>query len=57
MVACLDETDVALLNALREAGATGRQSGELAETLNIKYRYVSRRIRRMSARGFPFFHS
>jgi len=30
MVACQDEIDVAILSALREAGATGRQSGELA---------------------------
>jgi len=48
MVACQDETDVALLNALREAGATGRQSGELAEILNINHRHVSRRIHRMN---------
>lgn len=50
MVACQDETDVALLNTLREAGATGRQSGELAEILNINHRYVSRRIQCMNKR-------
>jgi len=50
MVACQDESDVALLNALREAGATGRQSGELADILNINYRYVSRRIQHMNKR-------
>ncbi len=36
MVACQNEVDVALLNALREAGAAGRQSGELAVTLIIE---------------------
>jgi len=30
MVACQDEIDVTLLNALREAATIGRQSGELA---------------------------
>ena len=50
MVACHDEIDVALLYALREAGAAGRQSGELAELLGINYRYVSRRVRRMNRR-------
>ena len=44
MIACQDEIDVALLNALREAGATGRQSGELAAQLNIDHREVSRII-------------
>jgi len=38
MVACQDETDVALLNALRDARGTGRQSGELTEILGINYR-------------------
>ena len=50
MVACQDETDVALLGALREAGAVGRQSGELADILNINYRYVSRRIKGINKR-------
>jgi len=50
MVACQDEIDVALLNAIREAGATGRQSGELADILNIDHRDVSRRIYRMNKR-------
>jgi len=50
MVACQDEIDVAVLNALREAGATGRQSGELAAQLNIDHRDVSRRIYRMNKR-------
>ena len=50
MVACQDENDVALLNALREAGTTGRQSGELAGILNINHRHVSRRIKRMNKR-------
>jgi len=44
MVACQDENDVAILYALREAGATGRQSGELAAQLDINHRDVSRRI-------------
>ena len=48
MVACQDEIDVALLNALREAGATGRQSGELAAQLDIDHRDISRRIHRMN---------
>ena len=48
MVACQDEIDVALLNALREAGAAGRQSGELAAQLDIDHRYVSRRVHRMN---------
>ena len=50
MVACQDEIDVALLNALREAGAAGRQSGELAAQLDIDHRDVSRRIHRMNKR-------
>jgi len=48
MVACQDEIDVALLSALREAGATGRQSGELAAQLDIDHRDISRRIHRMN---------
>ena len=50
MVACQDEIDVALLNALREAGAAGRQSGELAVQLDIDHRDISRRIYRMNKR-------
>ena len=50
MVACQDEIDVAILNALHEAGATGRQSGELAAQLDIDHRDVSRRIHRMNKR-------
>jgi len=50
MVACQDEIDVALLNALREAGAVGRQSGELAVQLDIDHRDISRRIHRMNKR-------
>jgi deoxyadenosine/deoxycytidine kinase len=50
MVACQDENDVAILSALREAGATGRQSGELAVQLDIDHRDVSRRIYRMNRR-------
>jgi hypothetical protein len=50
MVACQDEIDVAILTALREAGATGRQTGELAAQLNIDHRDVSRRIHRMNRR-------
>jgi hypothetical protein len=50
MVACEDEVDVAILNALREAGATGRQSGELAVQLDVDHRDVSRRIYRMNKR-------
>ena len=50
MVACQDEIDVALLDALREAGAIGRQSGELAAQLDIDHRHISRRIYRMNRR-------
>ena len=50
MVACQDEIDVALLNALREAGVAGRQSGELAAQLDIDHRHISRRIHRMNKR-------
>jgi len=50
MVACQDEIDVALLYALREAGATGHQSGELAAQLDIDHRDVSRRIYCMNKR-------
>jgi len=50
MVVCEDEIDVAVLNALREAGAGGRQSGELAAQLDIDYRDVSRRVYRMNKR-------
>jgi hypothetical protein len=50
MVVCQDEIDVAILSALREAGATGRQSGELAAQLDIDHRDVSRRVHRMNRR-------
>jgi len=50
MVACQDEIDVAILSALREAGATGRQSGELAAQLDIDHRDISRRIQSMNKR-------
>jgi len=50
MVACQDENDVAILSALREAGATGRQSGELAAQLDIDHRGISRRIQSMNKR-------
>ena len=50
MIACQDENDVAILSALREAGATGRQSGELAAQLDIDHRGISRRIHRMNKR-------
>ncbi|MHC3129848.1 MAG: hypothetical protein IBV52_07210 [Candidatus Bathyarchaeota archaeon] len=50
MVACQDEIDVAVLNALREAGAAGRQSGKLAAQLDIDHRDASRRIYRMNRR-------
>ncbi|MDH5390879.1 MAG: hypothetical protein OEX10_06980 [Candidatus Bathyarchaeota archaeon] len=50
MVACQDEIDMAFLNALREAGAAGCQSGELATQLDIDHRLVSRRISRMNKR-------
>lgn len=48
MIVCKDEVDVAVLYALREAGATGRQSGELAAQLDIDHRDISRRINRMN---------
>lgn len=48
MVACQDENDVAILSALRMAGATGRQSGELAAQLDIDHRDISRRIHRIN---------
>ena len=50
MVVCQDKIDVAILSALREAGATGRQSGELAAQLEIDRRDVSRRIHWMNRR-------
>ena len=50
MVACEDKIDVALLNVLREAGAAGRLSGELAAQLDIDHRDVSRRIYHMNKR-------
>ncbi len=50
MIACQDEIDVALLTALREAGAADRQSGELAAQLDIDHRDISRRIYRMNKR-------
>jgi hypothetical protein len=50
MVSCQDKIDKAILIALREAGATGRQSGELAVLLDIDHRAVSRRINRMNKR-------
>lgn len=36
MVVCQDEVDVAILSALRESGAKGRQSGELVAQLVIR---------------------
>jgi hypothetical protein len=45
-----NENDVALLSALREAGTTGRQSGELASQLDIDHRDISRRVHRMNKR-------
>jgi len=50
MVACRDELDVAILSALREAGAAGRQSGELFAQLDVDHRNVSRRISCMNKR-------
>jgi len=50
MVACQDEIDVAILSALRMAGAAGRQSGELTAQLDIDHRNISRRIHRMNKR-------
>jgi hypothetical protein len=50
LVACQDEVDVAVLFALREAGAAGRQSGELSLQLDVDHRDVSRRIYRMNRR-------
>ena len=50
MVACQDEIDMALLNVLREAGATGRQSGELVVQLDVDHRHISCRIYRMNRR-------
>jgi hypothetical protein len=48
MVACQDKIDAAILSALHEAGASGRQSGELATQLDIDHRDISRRIHRMN---------
>lgn len=50
MVSCQDEIDVAILSALRKAGATGRQTGELAAQLDIDHRDVSRRIYQINTR-------
>ena len=50
MVAFQDEIDMALLNTLREAGAAGRQSSELAAQLNTDHRDISRRIHRVNKR-------
>jgi len=44
MVSCQDETGVAILSALREAGATGRQSGELAAQLDINHRGLTQNL-------------
>jgi len=53
MVSCQDETGVAILSALREAGATGRQSRELAAQLDIDHRDISCRICRVNGRMKP----
>ena len=50
MVTCQDEIDATLLYALREAGATGRQSGELAAQLDIDHRHISRRVNSLNKR-------
>jgi len=48
MVACQDKIDVAILYALREAGATGRQTGDLAAQLDVNHRDISRRFQCMN---------
>ena len=50
MVTFQDKIDVAILSALREAGTTGRQTGELAAQLDVDHRDSSRRIYRMNKR-------
>jgi len=44
MVSCQDETGVAILSALREAGTTGRQTGELAAQLDITHRGITQNL-------------
>jgi hypothetical protein len=48
MVACKDKIDTAILDALRHAGAIGRQTKELAAMLNIDHREIAPRIYRMN---------
>lgn len=50
MVACKDNIDTAILNALYAAGHTGRSTNELAADLGIDHRDISRRITRMNKR-------
>lgn len=50
MIVCQNKIDVAILSAVREAGATGRQSGELAAQMDIDHREISRKIQCMNKR-------
>lgn len=50
MVACKDDVDHAILNALREGRHVGLQTGELAAELEIDHRRISPRICRMNNR-------
>ena len=50
MVACKDDLDQAVLNAIRDGRHVGKRTGELAAELGIDDRRVSERIGRMNKR-------
>jgi len=50
MVACKDDVDHAVLNAIREGRHVGKRTGELAAELEIDDRRISERIERMNKR-------
>lgn len=52
MIACQTQTDLKLLNALKQAGSAGRQTGELEVLLGIDNRRVSEVINRMNRRMY-----
>lgn len=50
LVGCKDTVDTMIVNDLRKAGATGLQSGELADAIGIDHRRISERIEAINKR-------
>lgn len=49
-IACKDDLDRAIFNAIKQASTSGRFSNEIAIMLNMDHRRVSERIHRMNKR-------